>query len=393
MMSDNTCSVCKVYYLKDGIIDAYHVCNCCNWNIDWKRTNCGKPADETKCIGTLRSICDNYECKKCFKRSFISSDKAIYWNYALNNGVRPRDLGLSSTSNCWFDCNKCLHSFNPILGNVTKGSWCPYCSVPCKKLCNEKCVLCFNRSFASSEKAKYWSKKNIENPRDVILSSRSRFWFDCSECKHSFEANCNDVTSGYWCGYCCTNGKLCDEKECVWCFNKSFASSERVKSWSKKNKCKPRQVSISSSKKFWFDCLECKHAFQKHLFDVTKGSWCAMCKNKTEAKLKSFLLTLSQFKITHQAKFDWCCSLETGRRYPFDFLLRRREEETKREINGIVIELDGPQHFRQVSNWESPEHTLDRDLYKSKLALENSYSIIRICQTDVFSDTIDWKNN
>jgi very-short-patch-repair endonuclease len=65
---------------------------------------------------------------------------------------------------------------------------------------------------------------------------------------------------------------------------------------------------------------------------------------------------------------------------PYDFILEDK----------IIIELDGPQHFKQVSNWQPPEETHLNDLYKMKCAKDNGYSIIRLLQTDVFYDTYDW---
>ncbi|MFN3135355.1 MAG: DUF559 domain-containing protein, partial [Candidatus Kryptonium sp.] len=62
----------------------------------------------------------------------------------------------------------------------------------------------------------------------------------------------------------------------------------------------------------------------------------------------------------HQAKFEWCCNPKTGRILPFDFCI----EEKK-----VIIEVDGPQHFEQISNWTSPEKQKDRDFYKIKQAL------------------------
>ena len=56
----------------------------------------------------------------------------------------------------------------------------------------------------------------------------------------------------------------------------------------------------------------------------------------------------------------------------------------------IIIELDGDQHFRQVSNWQSPEEVHSRDIYKMQCANDNKYRIIRILQPDVFHDKYEW---
>jgi very-short-patch-repair endonuclease len=56
----------------------------------------------------------------------------------------------------------------------------------------------------------------------------------------------------------------------------------------------------------------------------------------------------------------------------------------------IIIELDGLQHFQQVSNWSTPEKQLDNDKYKETCANDNGFSVIRLLQEDVFYDTYDW---
>jgi very-short-patch-repair endonuclease len=108
------------------------------------------------------------------------------------------------------------------------------------------------------------------------------------------------------------------------------------------------------------------------------GKRCAMCRNKTERMVKDFLEE-QYSNIISQPKFEWC---KNKKCLPFDFLL----DDLK-----ILIEVDGPQHFRQVSNWGSPEESLERDIYKVKLALDHGYSLIRISQADIKANTIDWQ--
>lgn len=110
------------------------------------------------------------------------------------------------------------------------------------------------------------------------------------------------------------------------------------------------------------------------------GIWCSRCVNKTEKKLFD---QLSE-KYTHlknQYKVEWCKN--DVRCLPFDFVI---------EDNKIIIELDGLHHFKQVSNWNSPEHNRKRDLYKMKCANDNGFSIIRILQDDVYYNKYDWLN-
>jgi len=57
----------------------------------------------------------------------------------------------------------------------------------------------------------------------------------------------------------------------------------------------------------------------------------------------------------------------------------------------LIIEVDGPQHFRQIHNWALPSYTRESDVFKMNLALQHGYRIIRISQTDVSKDPDLWK--
>ena len=101
----------------------------------------------------------------------------------------------------------------------------------------------YEKSFASHEKAKFWSSKNELKPEAVSKSSNSKFWFNC-ECGHEIFICPSKICSGCWCSYCSNPPKLlCDNKDCHSCFDKSFASSDKARYWSKKNgDITPRKV-------------------------------------------------------------------------------------------------------------------------------------------------------
>jgi very-short-patch-repair endonuclease len=152
-----------------------------------------------------------------------------------------------------------------------------------RRLCdNEECSTCFNNSFASHEKSKYWSDINVDengnkiNPRQVFKKSNKKYWFDC-ECGHRFDTSLGNLSgvNNNWCPYC-VNKKLCEKKECKSCFEKSFASHEKSKYWSKDNELKPIQVFKFSDKKIIFDC-NCGHKFESVLKSISKNTWCPYC--------------------------------------------------------------------------------------------------------------------
>jgi very-short-patch-repair endonuclease len=104
---------------------------------------------------------------------------------------------------------------------------------------------------------------------------------------------------------------------------------------------------------------------------------CPSCINKTEFKLYTSLKDLYP-TIKRQYKVNWC---KNKLYLPFDFAI----EELK-----IIIELDGEQHFKQISNWTSPEVQIEKDKFKTNCANNNGFSVIRILQNDVLNDSFDW---
>ena len=80
--------------------------------------------------------------------------------------------------------------------------------------------------------------------------------------------------------------------------------------------------------------------------------------------------------------YDWCRNPDTTKFLPFDFVI---------EALKVIIELDGPQHFKQVRNWMNPSKAYLRDRYKEYVAKQNGYTVIRILQEDAWEDRIEWK--
>ena len=161
-------------------------------------------------------------------------------------------------------------------------------------------------------------------------------------------------------------------------FEKSFATHPKAQYWSEKNEeVKPRDVFKSSGKKYWFKCGECNQEFQSGLNNISSGTWCPNCVNKTEAKLLVYLMRIFP-NILKQYRKEWC---KNKSYLPFDFCI----EELK-----IIIELDGAQHFRQVRTWKTHHETRRVDVFKMKCVLENGYRVIRLLQEDVWENDEKW---
>ena len=98
--------------------------------------------------------------------------------------------------------------------------------------------------------------------------------------------------------------------------------------------------------------------------------------------------------IKREYKPDWCSTEYTEminhqfkiKRYPYryDFLVTFKNEEK------LIIELDGSQHFIQVSNWKAPFLQQIRDKYKEFKAKKKKIPLTRLLQEDVYYDRNDW---
>jgi len=308
------------------------------------------------------------------KSTFASHPKSKFWS-AKNEG-QPEDYALNSHKKCWFDCDKCGHSFESSLLNINKANnWCPYCYN--RKVCGN-CISCYNKSFASHNKSIYWHSDNACKPKEVLKGSEKKYHFNCDKCQHKLYISLKKISlHGRWCSYC-SHQKLCENNDCVMCYNNSFASVERSEFLYDKT-INPRMLFKSTNKKYKFNCNKCINLFDTPLSAVTNGIWCPHCVNKTEEKLYNELT--KYYVITRQFKPIWCKNPKTNKYLPFDFILE--------DLN-IIIEQDGPQHFKQIGKWQSPELTKINDIYKIKCANENGYSIIRLLQKDIWHDRYDW---
>lgn len=153
----------------------------------------------------------------------------------------------------------------------------------------------FEKSFASTNIAKYWSLKNIDengnfiSPLNVSKGTDKKYFLYCNICDHHYLTRLRNVSfeNSICCPHC-TNLRLCEEPNCKFCFDKSFASSFRSENWSLKNTdengnfISPRSIFKHTNSKYIFDCKECGHDFQSSVSNITKinnPSFCSFCAN------------------------------------------------------------------------------------------------------------------
>jgi hypothetical protein len=323
-------------------------------------------------------LCDADDCLFCYQKSFAPHPMAESWS--TKNELKPRQVMRRSDKKFWFECIDCKHSFSSALYSINNDKHCPFCTS--QQLCNQDdCIICFDKSCASHEISKAWSSENEIHPRHLFLQSNKLIIFNCLICYHSYNTKVQHyINRNGSCPYC-ANKYLCEKEDCTSCFQKSFASHPQIHCWSIKNTTSPRKLFKGSETTYIFNCNICDSEFKSKLYNVLTGYWCPYCKKKTEAKVYAFL-KLQDGEWTTQLRFPWCCFSNTGNVMPFDFGSISKK---------ILIEVDGQQHFTQISNWDAPENVQVKDIEKIKYCVKEGFSIIHINQLDIWKEAYDWK--
>jgi very-short-patch-repair endonuclease len=394
-------------------------------------------------------ICNKKHCDICFDKSFASIE---YSKNIVDKNIDTAHILKRCHDKYDFLCEICFHIYNISFNDITRGRRCSYCHS--RKLCDdENCKSCFDKSFASNEKSKFWNyqKNNNVSPREVFRNSKNKYIFDCENCKHDFESDLNSINNNQWCSYC-GNKKLCSNNDCELCFNKSFASHPLVYKFSDKNIIKPKEIFLRSNDKYIFNCEICNHEFNSRIADfktdklncpycakkvLCENNGCLFCFNNSFASHeksvffsnKNNIETNKIFKKTHtkyifncnecnnefisspeiissgcwcpickhkteKILYKWLCEKYKKENVKSQFVIEKNENKLRydfliKDLN-ILIELDGNQHFIQIMNWTSPEYNLNNDINKINYALEKNYTIIHLLQMDVLKNINDW---
>jgi hypothetical protein len=371
------------------------------------------------CSVPCQKMCNETDCDFCYKKSFKSyiektknnKLKVECWHPTKNGDTNPRDIMRCTPKKYWFQCDVCLHSFNSEISSITgREHWCPYCVVPSKKDCGkDDCDFCYEKSFKSyPEKTKNnklkvecWhpTKNGDTQPRDIAISCNKKYWFKCDVCPHPFNSLINGITNdnGIWCPYCCHNPKMCNELDCDFCYNNSFASYTgittngklKVECWhlTKNGDVNPRDVSYSNGNKYWFQCDDdkCKKSdFNSKINHITSsnGSWCSGCASSKGEKLltkiiKELIKLIKEFGYPEDLEKSYpdCKDIRV---LPFDRCIL---------IDGfpdVLFEYDGIQHFETVEFYGGEDRFILRkkhDIIKNKYCVDNNKVLVRIDHT------------
>lgn len=233
----------------------------------------------------IEGKCGISGCNGLFDRIFRGLvDVGPYCQTCLQDNKRHIRLIIELKYKVCIVCDEKFEGY-PIVGLNDQTTKCRSCRFvnSCKKT-NKKtrcktgaCTECYDRSILSHPTTFYWDeRKNFIEPLQVSKGNcQDKYFYNCPNCLHTFEAIPANLCKGHWCPYC-SHTKLCENYECTFC--KRF-SHPRIKFFleEKNNYINPRDLFPSSAIEYWFQCDECSHEIQLSPRDVSYGIWCKYC--------------------------------------------------------------------------------------------------------------------
>jgi very-short-patch-repair endonuclease len=314
------------------------------------------PASHLRGVGCI--LCSGNKKKDTEK--FIEEASAIHGEkYDYSNVVY-----MGAHEKVSIICRSCDREFEQVPTSHTRGKGCFNCAAKGRGL------LILSNTDEFIEKSKIVHGEDTYDYSDVVyINSTTPVKIHCN-----IHGEFTQAPTGHISGYGCKQCGIIRSAN-----SKMYTTAEFVQAATKKHNDRydySNLTYVNGLTKVKIIC-ETHGEFEQVAGYHLQGNGCPMCTNKTEGKLYASLKNIYPTTCC-QYKREWCKKVFC---LPYDFCIP--------ELN-ILIELDGPQHFTQVSNWKSPEHQYENDKYKEECANKNGFSVIRLLQEDVFYDTYDW---
>lgn len=370
------------------------------WWICPKKNNCGcehiwEDSVNHRCLGGRGCpFCTSPQSKFCEHEVITFTHPKIMeeWDYDKNKDINPNLYSSGSRIKVWWKCkntcnNGCLHEWESrIHKRCLSDSGCPYCCIPRKNNCIHESIIYTHPEIV--KQIHPTKNTNIDLSKITYGSSIELWWLcenTCSDgCVHEYKTTiawkCKTDTNG--CPYCSKPPKkVCIHNSIVNKYPQIFEEWHPLKN----KDIDPSKLAPGSEVRVWWLCKKNKnHEWESIIGNrcrQTESRGCPFCQNKTESKLFDILIKAYP-DIIYQFKLSSC---KNKRQLPFDFCIPSKK---------VIIELDGNQHFKQVSNWEPHTKILENDIYKMIEANKQDYRIIRVYQPDILENDDKWvKNN
>lgn len=335
-------------------------------------------------------FCSHLTKKVCIHTSIVGThpEVAAQWHPTKNGDKKPEDFSFGSEKKVWWLCPKtcpegCLHEWEAELNKrIIRGAdaGCPFCATSHRRVCIHDSIV----TKAPDLAAQWHPTKNGDiKPESISINSSQNLWWLCPNscefgCLHEWQARPSDRTrKETGCPKCSTfRSKICPHQSIA------FEFPEIACEWhpTKNGSLLPTSFSKGSDKRIWWKCTKnSSHEWATAINNRCSNgmSECPYCKNKTEEQMYNVLCKIYS-NIKRQFKIQSCKRIKF---LPFDICI---------PSHNVIIEIDGAQHFRKITNWLDPEKTLLRDVFKMKKAEKEGFRVIRIDLDTIYKKDNEW---
>lgn len=298
-------------------------------------------------------------------------DWLALWDYELNGGCTPKDVGCGSNKKYFFKCPRGLHkSEQKTINDLTRGHTNLRCNC-----CNSFEQWCIENG--KEDWLALWDyEKNGCTPKDVPYSTHKKCYFKCPRALHKSEQKRIDsLTSGNTelkCNCCNSFGQYLID-------NYGEDALEKYWDYEKNGSLNPFKIPRASTKKVWLKCQE-NEIHGSYLISCANftsgGKRCPICKESHgERKIREYL-TKNNIEFIAQKTFPKL--LGTGNKaLSYDFYI---------PYKNLLIEFQGIQHYEPTDfNNEGMEQAeknfeiqQEHDKRKREYAKQNNIDLLEI---------------
>lgn len=197
-------------------------------------------------------------------------DLAAEWHPEANGSLLPDDVRMAANQKVWWLCRVCTHEWLASPLNRSRGTGCPVCA--------GRVVMAGRNDLATVNPAvaAQWhpTANGDVTPRDVSAGSGRKVWWLCATCGAELFMSVVLRSRATGCRYC--RGAV----NSVASRNPGLAGQWHP---TRNGDVTAAVVSVSSSRKVWWQCRRCLYSWQRSPKQRTGRSPCPACKTKLPA--------------------------------------------------------------------------------------------------------------
>lgn len=215
----------------------------------------------------------------------VNPELAAEWDYMKNGELMPQMVVGGSNKKVWWKCKVCSHSWKTdVYSRHTAGHGCPVCGRKNRKrVLNPNNIL--SKVFPEIESEWDYEKNGKLLPENITFGSRTKVFWLCRECGHSWQATPNDRADGHGCPVCAIR-KQSEERHrksvesnnfLQWCKEKE--KEYLLEEWDSDANCgqTPGNFSAGSNQSIGWVCRTCGHKWTATISNRGRGSGCPNC--------------------------------------------------------------------------------------------------------------------